>query len=66
MAKILLSAINQAEVSKHQAKVEDHSKTIMDIVNSIIQPYCKDLDRYVDFIRDCLKDGDRQPTLSAC
>lgn len=62
MSKIPLSAVDQAEVSKRQAKVEDHSKTIMDIVNSIIQPYCKDLDRYVDFIRDCLKDGDRQPT----
>lgn len=62
MSKIPLSAVDQAEVSKRQAKIEDHSKTIMDIVNSIIQPYCKDLDRYVDFIRDCLKDGDRQPT----
>ena len=42
--------------------VEDNSKIIDDIVNSIIQPYCKDLDKYVRFIGDCLKDGENPPT----
>ena len=32
------------------------------IVNSIIQPYCKDLDNYVGFIKDVLKDGENPPT----
>lgn len=42
--------------------VEDNSKLIDDIVNDIIQPYCKDLDKYVRFIADCLKDGENPPT----
>lgn len=43
--------------------IEDNSKTMDDIVNSIIQPYCKDLDNYVRFIADCLKDGENPPTV---
>ena len=35
---------------------------IDNIVNEIIQPYCKDLDKYVSFIKDCLKDGENPPT----
>lgn len=42
--------------------VESNSKTIDEIVNDIIQPYCKDLDKYVRFIADCLKDGENPPT----
>ena len=45
-----------------QRKVESNSKIIQDIVNSIIKPYSEDLDRYVLFIKDCLKDGERPPT----
>ena len=32
------------------------------IVNDIIAPYCRDLDKYVEFIKDCLKDGENPPT----
>ena len=42
--------------------VEAHSRTIDEIVDGIIQPYCKDLDKYVLFIKDCLKDGENPPT----
>lgn len=42
--------------------VEGNSKTIDDIVKDIITPYCKDLDNYVAFIADCLKDGENPPT----
>lgn len=45
-----------------QEKVEEHSKTIDTIVEGIILPYCKDLDNYVLFIKDCLKDGENPPT----
>lgn len=45
-----------------QRKVESNSKIIQDIVNSIIKPYSEDLDRYVLFIKDCLKDGEHPPT----
>lgn len=42
--------------------VESNGIIIDKIVNDIIQPYCKDLDRYVMFIKDCLKDGENPPT----
>lgn len=45
-----------------QKKVESNSKIIQDIVNNIIKPYSEDLDRYVLFIKDCLKDGEHPPT----
>lgn len=50
------------EIDAIQNKVENHSSTVDDIVNAIIKPYSEDLDRYVSFIRDCLKDGERPPT----
>lgn len=50
------------EIEAIQNKVENHSITVDDIVNAIIKPYSEDLDRYVSFIRDCLKDGERPPT----
>ena len=43
-------------------RVEDNSKTIDSIIADIIKPYCKDLDNYVRFIADCLKDGENPPT----
>lgn len=45
-----------------QVHVEDNSKVIDGIVNDIIQPYCGDLDKYVRFIRECLKDGENPPS----
>lgn len=42
--------------------VEEKSKVIDTIVEGIILPYCKDLDKYVSFIKDCLKDGENPPT----
>ena len=42
--------------------VEEKSKVIDTIVEGIILPYCKDLDKYVLFIKECLKDGENPPT----
>lgn len=42
--------------------VEAKSGIIDEIVNNIISPYCKDLDKYVRFIKDCLADGENPPT----
>lgn len=50
------------EIHDIKDTVEAHSKIIDEIVDGIIQPYCKDLDNYVLFIRDCLKDGENPPT----
>ena len=40
-------------------RVEDNSKILDGVVNDIIKPYCKDLDNYVAFVKDCLKDGNK-------
>lgn len=60
--KFNLSDEELEKVHDIQDHVEDYSKTIDEIVNDIIKPYCKDLDNYVGFIKDCLKDGENPPT----
>ncbi len=63
MAKInLYDEIKLDKVKDIQLHVENSSKQLNDIVNSIIQPYCKDLDGYVEFIKECLSDGENPPT----
>ena len=49
-------------IKKIKLHVEDNSATIENIVDGIIKPYSKDLDAYIVFIRDCLKDGENPPT----
>jgi len=60
--KIELSAEDMKELDGIRYKVENHSSQIDSIVKDIINPYCKDLDKYVDFIRECLKDGTNPAT----
>lgn len=43
-------------------KVENNSNSIQEIVDAIIKPYCEELDNYVDFIHDILKDVNNPPT----
>ena len=54
--------LNIEKVKQIQLHVENNSRTIDDIVYDIIEPYCKDLDKYVDFIRECLRDTKNPPT----
>ena len=60
--KLSLTHDELMEVEAIQEKVEANSKAIDSIVYDIISPYCKDLDKYVDFIKECLKDGENPPT----
>lgn len=57
LTKIDVNALNGLKL-----KVEDNSVVIDNIVKDIIDPYVKDLDAYVRFIRECLKDGENPPT----
>ena len=50
------------QINAIKDKVEESSKTIDKIVTDIIRPYCKDLDKYVSFIKECLADGENPPT----
>lgn len=57
-----LQELDEEAISDTRERVENNSQQIDEIVSNIIQPYCKDLDKYVLFIRDCLKDGENPPT----
>lgn len=52
----------EGSLDEIQNRVENNSSDIEEIVNSIISPYCTDLDNYVKFIRECLKDGENPVT----
>ena len=54
--------LDAQEVKKIQSYVEETSHNIDKIVSDIIKPYCKDLDNYVEFIKDCLADGQNPPS----
>ena len=58
----IYDSIDQEKFNKIKLRVEDNSKVLDDIVSDIIHPYCRDLDNYVSFVRDCLKDGDKPAT----
>lgn len=50
------------EIDGIKYRVEENSKILDNIVKNIISPYCKDLDTYVESIKDCLHDGETPPT----
>jgi hypothetical protein len=54
--------LDKEKIREIQDKVSVSSQKLEEIVDEIINPYCQDLDRYVDFIRDILKDGENPPT----
>lgn len=58
----IFSSLDLKEVGRIQLHVEDNSKIVDGIIDGIIKPYVEDLDKYVMFIRDCLKDGNNPPT----
>jgi len=50
---------SQKDIKK---RVEDNAAKLDNVVDSIIKPYCKDLDKYVEFIKECLCDGETPAT----
>ena len=62
MGTLKLTDVDRKAIGGIQLRVENHSDIISNIVNEIIDPYCKDLDRYVMFIKECLHDGETPPT----
>lgn len=49
-------------ILKIKEQVENNSNEIEKLAFDIIKPYCADLDMYITFIKDCLKDGENPPT----
>ena len=58
----IYDSLDVKQVKKIQLHVENNSKVIDDIVQSIIRPYVKDLDKYIEFIKDSLGDGENPPS----
>lgn len=54
--------LDKDKIQAVRGKVDVSSERLEEIVNEIIKPYSADLDRYVDFIRDILRDGENPPT----
>lgn len=59
---ILAKEINKEEVQHLQARIEKNSLLIDEIVNKLVQDYCKSLDEYVKFIQNVLQDIEHPPT----
>ena len=57
-----MAIITSEQIKKLSGEVEANSELMDEVVQSIIEPYCKDLDKYVLFIKDCLGDGENPPT----
>lgn len=60
--KINLDELGLKKISDLKDRIEGNSKQVSEIIDTIIKPYCRDLDKYVAFIQDCLKDGTNPPT----
>lgn len=60
--KMSLDELNMDNINSVRENVEKNSLIIDDIVSSIISPYVSSLDKYVLFIKSCLKDGENPPT----
>lgn len=56
--------INISKVKDIQIHIENNADKINEIVNDIVKPYTRDLDSYVSFIKEILKDGESPPTVS--
>lgn len=50
------------QVKEIQNQVELNASKLDEIVRGITEPYCKELDKYVAFIKEILKDGENPPT----
>lgn len=60
--KMSFDELNMDNINGIMENVEKNSSIIDDIVYGIISPYCETLDKYIEFIKDCLKDGENPPT----
>ena len=60
-----MAKLNDEELQKlsnNRKKVEEDSAQLQAIVDDIVKPYVEDLDKYIAFVKDILKDGENPPT----
>lgn len=54
--------LNLKKMAEIQKRVEDNSNQLQEIVDSIVKPYSRDLDKYITFVKECLSDQEYPPT----
>lgn len=54
--------VDENAIGEIKYRVENNSKLLDEIVDGIIRPYCRDLDSYVEKIRNILRDSNNPPT----
>ena len=57
-----IQELPQERIAELEDNVEMNSRQLDNIVNEIVTPYVRDLDKYVLFVRDLLKDAENPPT----
>lgn len=62
MSVLHLDDVSRENVANVQSRVENNFTSLDEIVQTIISPYCKELDDYVKFILSVLKDTNNPPT----
>lgn len=55
-------SIEEKEIKKIRQNVETDFQQLDKIIYEIIKPFCKDLDKYVEFIKECLNNGEEPPS----
>lgn len=60
--KLSMDALKDEVKDSLDSGVESNAKIVEDVVGDIVKPFCEDLDSYVLFIKECLKDGEHPPT----
>ena len=60
---MVFSNIDAEKMGLIKQKVEDSSTQLQEIVESIVEPYSRDLDNYIQFIRDILEDRQNPPNI---
>lgn len=60
--KFELQSVSQESIERLKNRIEGNSVQLESVVQSIIKPYCEDLDKYVNFVAKCLQKGNTPPT----
>lgn len=58
--KFKINSETMETIDSLRNQIEEYSNTVDSIVEAIVGPYTKNLDKYVCFIRECLADGEKQ------
>lgn len=62
MGKISFKDFEEFSNSDAYKRVDENANSMSEIVMRVVNPFCSDLDAYIQFIKDCLHGGEQVPT----